>query len=130
MFELICVTHRGLCADDLPQRVAALCRGGVSKVILREKDLSEEERLDKMAQYGLSVNIPKMKADLRRYQIEYDEWFLESALHNSGYVAETVGLLADKGYLESVYRAGAEKASYVAEKTLRKVYKKVGFLAR
>ena len=27
-------------------------------------------------------------------------------------------------------RAGAEKASYVAEKTLRKVYKKVGFVAR
>ena len=43
---------------------------------------------------------------------------------------ETERLLADKGYLESVYRAGAEKASYVAEKTLRKVYKKVGFLAR
>ena len=43
---------------------------------------------------------------------------------------ETQRLLADKAYLESVYRAGAEKASYVAEKTLRKVYKKVGFLAR
>ena len=39
-------------------------------------------------------------------------------------------LLADKAYLESVYRAGAEKASYVAEKTLRKVYKKIGFVAR
>lgn len=43
---------------------------------------------------------------------------------------ETRRLLADKGYLETVYRAGAEKASYVANKTLRKVYKKVGFLAR
>lgn len=43
MFELVCVTHRGLCADDLPRRVAALCRGGVSKVILREKDLPEQE---------------------------------------------------------------------------------------
>ncbi len=43
---------------------------------------------------------------------------------------ETERLLADKAYLESVYRKGAEKASYVAEKTLRKVYKKVGFLAR
>ena len=43
---------------------------------------------------------------------------------------ETERLLADKGYLESVYRAGAEKASHVAEKTLRKVYKKVGFLPR
>ena len=43
---------------------------------------------------------------------------------------ETNRLLADKAYLEGVYRAGAEKASRVAEKTLRKVYKKVGFLAR
>ena len=41
---------------------------------------------------------------------------------------ETERLLADKAYLESVYKAGAEKASYVANKTLRKVYKKVGFL--
>lgn len=43
---------------------------------------------------------------------------------------ETERLLGDKAYLESVYRAGAEKASYVANKTLRKVYKKVGFLPR
>ena len=43
---------------------------------------------------------------------------------------ETQRLLSDKAYLDGVYRAGAEKASYVAEKTLRKVYKKVGFLAR
>ena len=43
---------------------------------------------------------------------------------------ETERLLADKGYLESVYRAGAERASRVAERTLRKVYKKVGFLPR
>ncbi len=39
-------------------------------------------------------------------------------------------IIKDKAYLESVYRAGAEKAGYVAEKTLRKVYKKVGFLAK
>ena len=42
---------------------------------------------------------------------------------------ETERLLADKAYLESVYRAGAEKAAYVANRTLSKVYKKVGFLA-
>ena len=43
---------------------------------------------------------------------------------------EAERLLADKAYLESVYRAGAEKASRVADRTLSKVYKKVGFLAR
>ena len=43
---------------------------------------------------------------------------------------EATRLLKDKVYLESVYRNGAERASYEAEKTLRKVYKKIGFLAR
>ena len=43
---------------------------------------------------------------------------------------ETERLLADKAYLENVYKTGAEKASYVANKTLRKVYKKVGFVPR
>lgn len=43
---------------------------------------------------------------------------------------ETEHLLADKKYLERVYQEGAEKAAYVAGKTLRKVYKKVGFLPR
>ena len=62
------------------------------------KDLPEQERLDAMAQFGLAVNIPKMKDDLRKYGIEYDQWFFESELHNSGYVAETVDLLAQKGW--------------------------------
>ncbi len=43
---------------------------------------------------------------------------------------EATRILADKAYLESVYKACAEKASYVANKTLRKVYKKIGFVAR
>jgi tryptophanyl-tRNA synthetase len=40
---------------------------------------------------------------------------------------EAKRLIADKSYLDSVYREGAEKASYIANKTLRKVYKKIGF---
>ena len=41
---------------------------------------------------------------------------------------ETERLIKDKAYLEQVYREGAQKASYIANKTLRKVYKKVGFV--
>ena len=58
----------------------------------------EEERLEKLAQFGLSVNLPKMKSDLERYKIHYDNWFYESTLHESGYVAETVELLAARGW--------------------------------
>jgi tryptophanyl-tRNA synthetase len=40
---------------------------------------------------------------------------------------EAKRLIADKAYLDSVYKEGAQKASYIANKTLRKVYKKIGF---
>ena len=39
-------------------------------------------------------------------------------------------ILRDKAYLEGIYRDGAERASRVAERTLRKVYKKVGLVQR
>jgi arginyl-tRNA synthetase len=61
-------------------------------------DVPEAERQATLARYGLSVNLPKMKSDLRRYKIEYDNWFYESELHDSGYVAETVQLLTNRGY--------------------------------
>ena len=62
------------------------------------RDAPEEEWMEVMGQYGLSVNIPKMEEDLKKYRIEYDQWFYESSLHNSGYVAETVELLKQKGW--------------------------------
>ena len=61
-------------------------------------DKPEADRQEAMAKFGLSVNIPKMESDLRRYKIVYDQWFLESELHESGYVAETVGMLTEKGW--------------------------------
>ena len=42
---------------------------------------------------------------------------------------ETNRILKDKAYLESVYKEGAAKASYIANKTMRKVKKKVGLVA-
>ena len=39
-------------------------------------------------------------------------------------------LSKDKAYVESVYKKGAELANYLSNKTLRKVYKKVGFVAK
>ena len=43
---------------------------------------------------------------------------------------EATRLLADKAYLCSVYTEGAQKASVIARKTLRKVYKKVGLVEK
>ena len=41
---------------------------------------------------------------------------------------EAQRLITDKVYLESIYKIGAEKASRTANKTLSKVYKKIGFI--
>lgn len=43
---------------------------------------------------------------------------------------EATRLLVDKTYLCSVYTEGAQKASVIARKTLRKVYKKVGLVEK
>ena len=81
----------------------------------------EEERREMLAQFGLSVNIPRMQDDLRRYHIEYDQWFLESTLHNSGYVAQTVELLTGKGWTYEkdgalwLNTTGLLKEKYLAE---------------
>ena len=43
---------------------------------------------------------------------------------------ESERIMKDKAYLESVYKEGASHAQYLANKTLSKVYRKVGFVAR
>lgn len=58
---------------------------------------SEEERRQALVDYALPKNIAKMKSDIAKYRIEYDTWFLESTLHNSGEVMEAVNILRQKG---------------------------------
>ena len=41
--KIICVTNRKICSIPLEQRIEQLAKIGIKKVILREKDLSEDE---------------------------------------------------------------------------------------
>ena len=43
---------------------------------------------------------------------------------------ESERIMKDKAYLESVYRSGAQRAQYLANKTLAKVQRKIGFVPR
>ena len=43
---------------------------------------------------------------------------------------EAERMIADKAYLQQVYTDGAQRASFVARRTLRKVYKKVGLVEK
>ena len=87
------------------------------------KDVSQEERHAALAKFGLERNIPKMQEDLRRYKIEYDQWFFESELHESGYVAETVDKLTEAGYTYEQEGALWLATSRILEENLRKAGK-------
>ena len=60
-------------------------------------DLSSEERKKELVEYALPKNISKMQSDMRKYKINYDKWFFESTLHESGKVKAVVDLLTEKG---------------------------------
>jgi len=84
----------GYHGNDIKE-LAQLFIGKHGDVYLKE---DVQTRHDAMAKFGLDRNIPKMQSDLRRYGVEYDQWFFESSLHESGYVKESVELLTQRGY--------------------------------
>ena len=61
-------------------------------------DCDQKTRHDALARFGLDNHSPKRQRDLARYGITYDQWFFESSLHESGYVADSVQALTDLGY--------------------------------
>ena len=59
--------------------------------------VSEEERAQALIDYALPKNIEGLKRDLGKYRIQYDVWFRESTLHESGAVRAVVDLLLERG---------------------------------
>ena len=90
----------------------------------RLAEAAPEERQAELARFGLERNLPKMKADLLRYKISYDTWFYESSLHESGYVAETVNLLSEKGWTYEKDGAVWLKTAEILGEKLRKAGKR------
>lgn len=61
------------------------------------RNVSEEERKKALVDYALPKNIDGMQAAMKKYRINYDTWFYESTLHESGQVMETIDELTKKG---------------------------------
>lgn len=60
-------------------------------------DMEVTERRAMIVDYGLTTNIARMRSDLARYKINYDVWFSESTLHESGEIEATCKQLGDAG---------------------------------
>jgi arginyl-tRNA synthetase len=63
----------------------------------RHLSLRPEERREALSGYALEKNVAKLKTDLSRYGIEYDSWFRESSLYESGEVEKTLEELKSSG---------------------------------
>lgn len=60
-------------------------------------DCTPEERRKALVGFAIPRNIQGLHDDLLRYRVEYDTWFHESNLHESGAVGRVVELLKEKG---------------------------------
>ncbi len=110
----------GYHGDDIKE----LARGFCEKYGESWLELDTAQRHEMMAAFGLEHNLPKMKSDLERYGINYDEWFYESSLHSSGYVADSVAKLTERGYTYEKDGALWLKTSEILGEKLLKAGKK------
>lgn len=67
--------------------------------------VSESERHAFFRQYGLEKELDKIKVDLKEFRVEFNSWFSETSLYETGKVTETLKLLNEKG--ETFEKEGA-----------------------
>ena len=84
----------GYHGDDIRELAAEIYAAEGEKYV----NQSPAERQAAFIAYGLPRNIQRMREDLERYGVRFDRWFLETELHESGYVAETVDILTRSGH--------------------------------
>lgn len=60
---------------------------------------SEEEKLNFIAEESIKYNVSTQKEVMKKFNVEYDNWFSEKTLHNSGKVNNTYVDLNKKKYL-------------------------------
>lgn len=56
-------------------------------------------RREMLIEFGLKEKLSAIKAVLEKFGVEYDVWFSEQSLHDSGEVAKTIETLKEKGHL-------------------------------
>ncbi len=83
----------GYHGEDIRDRAAEFAKQFGDRYV----NASPEKRQKALIDFALPKNIAKMKADLEKYRIVYDTWFLESTLHSDGELDETIGILKKRG---------------------------------
>ena len=61
-------------------------------------DMDSEERQQVFIRYALKKNLDKIKTDLADFGVNFDVWFSEQSLYDSGEISDTIEYLKEKGY--------------------------------
>lgn len=80
--------------EDIKEHAAAFAKLYGDKYI----NMPENERRAALVSFALPKNIQGLHDDLLKYRIEYNTWFKESSLHESGETKKVIELLKNSGY--------------------------------
>lgn len=80
------------------QDIVDLAKELVEKEGDRLLKIDREERIQKLREYGKKRLLDKIREDLAKYRVEFDVWFSETSLYESGAVEETLEALKERGY--------------------------------
>lgn len=102
------VRYRQICCGEDSVQMPEECYQGYDIVELAKEfydihgtsyiDKDYEIRKNALVDFALPKNINRMKRDMEKYKIIYDNWFYESKLHNDGDVKRAIEILKERGY--------------------------------
>ncbi len=101
------IRYKQLCNNELSDEMPENCYQGEDITELAREffeiygksylQKEEQERINALIDFALPKNINRMKKDMEKYKIVYDNWFYESKLHESGEVTKIIDLMTQKG---------------------------------
>ena len=83
-------------AGEYLDRAAEAAREGIGAELVQ---LGEKEAVNRAAQFGLEHCVALIKATLESISVDFDDWFSERSLIESGALKQTLDWLEEKGYI-------------------------------
>lgn len=80
--------------------IIELMRGLIEEEGNRWLDVDSAQRRQRFIDYSLQRKITAMKTDLAKFRVDYDVWFSEHTLHESGAVLGIIDELEARGHIE------------------------------
>src|SRR5699024_7322207 len=89
-------------------------------------DTSEEERLNYFRDYGLQLQLERIKQILLDFRVVFDHWFSESSLYEDGKIEDVLQTLREKGFIYEEDGAIWFKSTHFGDDKDRVLVKKDG----